>query len=1103
VRSHRRESVSPNRTRGLGRAARGGASSLLFALVCLLAGAFQVAPAAAACPNEVFRTGPSAKLPDCRAYELVTPAYTGGIIPEGKNWSDMPSAFNFPLLTDTGDSVMFTTNEGALSGTAGTGWVDRYRAKRTADGWKTEFIGPTAEQARRALPAGTSADHQYYFLNAGHNNITLEPESTLQKPFGGEAADYLRKPNGEFELIGVGSLGSSQNATGLLITPGAGHVIFSTETQLEPEAPPTGKLAVYDRTPGGPTHVISLLPGDVTPTAGVTQFLSASEDGSEVAFAQGEEPSPGAAPANVRYFVRRNNSETEEVVRFNGVVVGKKLTCEGGGGDSVAYAWLREGAAIPGATEASYTTTPADAGSAVQCQVTAANSDAAGIQASLPAVVEPYEGKNPPILDATIVGGLAEYTLPVVETGNPGFAEVGESVTCTPGSWEENPTYAYHWYRNGAEIAGATGATYTLAGADEGEATQCRVTASNADGSAVAFSAAVPVHPAPVFAATMPAISNLTDAGDAPEAGDELSCSDGTWTGAATFGYQWLRDGTAIAGATSSTHTVVAADESKTLQCVVTATNAAGSVGATSLPVVVDPQPGTAPPQPDESFGSPGFIFGGSEVGSFLFCSAGEWTGEPTAFGFRWLRDGAPIVGEAGESYITTQADIGSMIQCEVTATNAAGSTAATYAGALFGPLYVTPSVPSAQAALPMKGPAYGGIFGGKVFYSDNGIDGFGRFQLPGNLYSYDTASGSTTTIVNTGDALFSHVSQNGDFVYFVSPSAIGGEGVDGEPNLYVWSRADHSTTFIATVEPADLVGHSAENELAEGRGANLTTWTYAMERRTVYSTVGHGSSNTRSVQGGSVLLFQTTAQLTSFDNLEAAPESCGLPSVSGDRCIETYRYDATSKQLTCVSCPSGDLGPATGESSLFRYKPITDVNPPSNLSLDGHTVVFESTEDLIPQDGNERRDVYRWKKDQGLALISTGQDLSDSYLFAVTPNASDIAFITRQQLLPEDQNGGTPRIYDARVNGGFAPPESAVTEPCSGDACQGNPGPAAQLPSIASSSLNGQGNVRKKLKCPKGRHRVTRHGKERCVKRRHRHRKHHRHANSKPGAKR
>lgn len=63
-----------------------------------------------------------------------------------------------------------------------------------------------------------------------------------------------------------------------------------------------------------------------------------------------------------------------------------------------------------------------------------------------------------------------------------------------------------------------------------------------------------------------------------PETGQVMTVSPGTWAGDATiaFDYQWQREGEDIAGATSSTYTLVLADESGAVRCRVTAWNPAG-----------------------------------------------------------------------------------------------------------------------------------------------------------------------------------------------------------------------------------------------------------------------------------------------------------------------------------------------------------------------------------------------------------------------------------------------------------------------------------------------------------------------------------------------
>ena len=95
--------------------------------------------------------------------------------------------------------------------------------------------------------------------------------------------------------------------------------------------------------------------------------------------------------------------------------------------------------------------------------------------------------------------------------------------------------------------------------------------------------------PAPV--AGQPTISGT------PASGHTLTCNTGPgWSDVSEFAFQWLRDGSAIGGATQQTYGVVDADRGHALSCRVTGSNAAGSAQATSAAVNVPAPPVAEPP---------------------------------------------------------------------------------------------------------------------------------------------------------------------------------------------------------------------------------------------------------------------------------------------------------------------------------------------------------------------------------------------------------------------------------------------------------------------------------------------------------------------------
>jgi hypothetical protein len=273
---------------------------------------YPVAEPVLSCPNDIFRAGFSAHLPDCRAYELVTPSSTNARAPTGVN-GNLGSFFPSREASPDGSAASFEIYGGSLPGSEATGSLagDPYLAQRDASGWNTSYVGPNGLEAPAILPGSHSPDQSYSFWNSDDERGSASIE--------GKKTSYIRYPDGQSKLVGRGSIAGDPEARSLLIGPNGSHIVFASRVQLESNAPPDGTMAVYDRTPDEATHVVSLLPGGKTPKAGEDAvYQNASIDGKGIAFRI-------KVDETLYLYLRYNNEETYEVgedVTFAGIAEG-------------------------------------------------------------------------------------------------------------------------------------------------------------------------------------------------------------------------------------------------------------------------------------------------------------------------------------------------------------------------------------------------------------------------------------------------------------------------------------------------------------------------------------------------------------------------------------------------------------------------------------------------------------------------------------------------------------------------------------------------------------------------------------------------------------
>ncbi len=312
------------------------------------------------------------------------------------------------------------------------------------------------------------------------------------------------------------------------------------------------------------------------------------------------------------------------------------------GTDPVTYQWQKNGAAISGATSASYTIARAsssDSGS----QFTVVVTDAIGSVTSNPATLTVTASALPPSI-----------------TSQPVNTSVlaGQSATFSVLAAGTTPL-SYQWRKNGANISGATSASYTTppaASSDSGS--QFSVVVTNVAGSAVSNPAVLTVN-APLTITGQPASQSVV-------AGQTATFSV-TASSSFSISYQWRKNGVNISGATASSYTTPpasSADNGAQFSVVLTSGSASVTSSSATLTVTAAPVAPSITSQPADKTVAAG------QTATFSVAATGT---SPLAY--QWRKNGAPISGATSPSYTTpAAASADSGAQYTVTVSNSVGS---------------------------------------------------------------------------------------------------------------------------------------------------------------------------------------------------------------------------------------------------------------------------------------------------------------------------------------------------------------------------------------------------------------------------------------------
>ena len=264
---------------------------------------------AQACPNEAFRGGPSANLPDCRAYELVSP-------PEKEGYEVDHELLNVaapaPTASPDGNSILWSVERGAFGEVTSNGPSTDYLSRRGAS-WSSEGLNPPLAPSGAAFLTASFIEGLTEDLSQTVSTGGVEPPLTPEAPEGSKPLYIRDNATASFRLLSIGlapGLGETEFKTGAISADG-GHVVFQSEFELTGCGGPSNEQLCDWNAATGSLGLVGILPGGGVSTgavsiAGNDWQRSLSTDGSRVFFKEG-----GGGECGV--CVRINGSSTQLV----------------------------------------------------------------------------------------------------------------------------------------------------------------------------------------------------------------------------------------------------------------------------------------------------------------------------------------------------------------------------------------------------------------------------------------------------------------------------------------------------------------------------------------------------------------------------------------------------------------------------------------------------------------------------------------------------------------------------------------------------------------------------------------------------------------------